>query len=294
VSAWRFQPGEKIDAAFRRLAHGGIEEARAALARPDGDLERAVHKARRSLKKLRALLRLARPSLGPAYAPQNARLRDAGRALSGARDAAVLRQSFDRLVQECHAGQPDEHLDTLRRSLSDGADDHAVTPETLQAVLAALADAAGEVDALPWPNGARSLARGLAAGQARLRKSLDVARAKPTPDNLHDWRKRLKDQAPQLGLLQAGLDRSLKARRKREQELAKILGEEHDLCLLGARLADMTVQDGAAETRDRLAAEVEARRKHLRATAFRRGRSLAEPSPKRFAAALLAARKRLA
>jgi hypothetical protein len=70
---------------------------------PKGDLNPAVHEARKDLKKLRAVLRLVRDDLGDAvYRSENVRFRDAGRMLSGARDAhvrvetlAALRERFD-------------------------------------------------------------------------------------------------------------------------------------------------------------------------------------------------------
>jgi len=66
----------------------------------------AAHDARKRTKKLRALLRLARPELGDkVYRRENAGLRDAARRLSPVRDAWVLIEALDDVVVP-----PDEHL----------------------------------------------------------------------------------------------------------------------------------------------------------------------------------------
>src|SRR3954465_9315173 len=62
--------------------------------------ERDVHEARKRLKKTRALLRLTRPAMKPkAFRARNRALRDAGRELSGARDAEVMVETVEDLAE---------------------------------------------------------------------------------------------------------------------------------------------------------------------------------------------------
>jgi hypothetical protein len=78
--------------------------------------ELAVHQARRAFKKLRALVRLGRPSLGASFTRENHRWRDAGRLLSASRDATVLLGSFDRMARE--AGLSGNEAGALRQRLA--------------------------------------------------------------------------------------------------------------------------------------------------------------------------------
>jgi len=64
------------------------------------DLDEAAHEARRSLKKCRAVLRLARPSIGPLYGEANAHLREVGRSLSDVRDQRVLVSTLESLTSD--------------------------------------------------------------------------------------------------------------------------------------------------------------------------------------------------
>ena len=65
-----------------------------------GRHEQTVHEVRKSLKRLRALMRLLRGELGrKRYARENAALRDCGRRLAGARDAEVMVGTLDALVR---------------------------------------------------------------------------------------------------------------------------------------------------------------------------------------------------
>ena len=52
--------------------------------------EDAVHETRKSIKKVRALMRLVRTEPGESYTAENAALRGTGRRISEIRDAAAL------------------------------------------------------------------------------------------------------------------------------------------------------------------------------------------------------------
>src|SRR5437762_7941070 len=62
--------------------------------------DEAVHEARRSMKKIRALLRFVRPEIGDgSYSQENACFRDAARPLTEVRDAKILVETMDDLIK---------------------------------------------------------------------------------------------------------------------------------------------------------------------------------------------------
>jgi CHAD domain-containing protein len=84
------RPGITAAEAFAALTGLGLAAVQAAL-QPAMALEvEGIHDLRVGLRRLRAPLALFRPCLGPAAAPFNERLRQAGRVLGGARDWDVL------------------------------------------------------------------------------------------------------------------------------------------------------------------------------------------------------------
>jgi CHAD domain-containing protein len=284
--AWQFEPGEALPDAFRRVAREEIAKIRADLTSCERDRNKAIHQARRRFKRLRALLRLAKPSLGAEFAVANRRWRDAGRTLSAKRDAAVLAASFDAMVERCHDMLPKAELNRLRAYLRNRApageagdkDDDA----PLQEVLGVLDAAEDDFVCLVWPNRTKELSRGLRQSQARLRKSWKAARDGADPHAMHEWRKRLKDQMAQLGLFRKVAPDDLKARRKDQKQLAEVLGEERDLLLLCEGL-DGPVPRGTQRMRDLLLEEIAVRRQELRAEALRSGGELSSQNAKRFA-----------
>lgn len=290
---WRFAPGEELAGAFRRVAAEEIAAIRAQLHPSHADREAAIHAARRSFKKLRALLRLARPSLDSAFAEQNRRWREAGRLLAHARDATVLRSSFENLVGRSRRKPPEEDVARLRGYLDAVVCSPAGSERTIKrhvaAVLRLLDAAARDLDHLDWPTKPRQLFQGLRKSQARLRASWKKARRDPDPDALHGWRKRLKDLSTQLSLLRDLMPKELKLRLDAADSLAEILGEDRDLHLLGEWLSDREIPTGMEKTLALLLRKVDRRRAKLRQRAFAQDDSLSKEKAKRLAAELATA-----
>src|SRR5262245_27495457 len=68
-----------------------------------GPRDDAVHEARKCFKKVRAVLRLVRPAIGEkTYRAENTCFRDAARPLTEVRDAKILIETLDGLVEHFH------------------------------------------------------------------------------------------------------------------------------------------------------------------------------------------------
>src|SRR5438309_527686 len=120
--AYRFAPDETVGEAFARAAREQLAAAESALTRKaDSDPIAAVHTARKSIKKERALLRLMRGSVdGGRRRRENAALRDAARRLSGARDADVMIETLDELSQRYVGQLPHHEFGAIRERLQAG------------------------------------------------------------------------------------------------------------------------------------------------------------------------------
>jgi CHAD domain-containing protein len=119
--AFQFKPDETLAKGIRRIAKGQLDKALDGLTGLSGEEpEEVVHDARKRFKKLRALLRLARIGLGRTITDwENARLRDAARPLSEVRDAEVMIEAFDELVERFGAPDHPEAVSMIRSALTD-------------------------------------------------------------------------------------------------------------------------------------------------------------------------------
>jgi CHAD domain-containing protein len=280
--AYRVDLSEPLDVSLRRLATERIEHAVTQLDDEfAADPQTAVHEARKDVKKARALLRLYRRPLGPAYRRENRALRNAGRELSVLRDADVLGDTVD-AVAERYAGQlPTSAFDALRARL--GADE--VPPDDVeQAVDAARGRLtrtlarAGDWDA--QGAGGAALRKEIRRSYARGARAFERAERDPSDAALHEWRKRVKDLRYQQQLIRPAWPEVLAAQAKAAKELAELLGDDHDLAVLEQRAC----ANGAVADLDEVLELVAHRRRELQDEAFRLGRRVYAESPKRFAA----------
>jgi CHAD domain-containing protein len=107
-----------VEDALHRIVR---EEAQHALGQVHGggELAARVHEMRKVVKKLRGLVRLVRPVFPEAQA-ENAILRDAGRSLSGLRDADVQLATAEKLS----GGMPEERRTALLAPFREAAEHH--------------------------------------------------------------------------------------------------------------------------------------------------------------------------
>jgi len=291
--AWRFEPGERLPDAFRRVAAEEVARVEAGVKAKNANGVKATHEARQSFKRLRALLRLAGPTLGDGFSDESHRWREAGQRLATLRDGAVLRETFEQVVADSGNGMSANDIAALRAEIVHGSveADNAETERVLRSVLSDLRGAKRRLATLNWPETADDLGRGLRASQSRLRKSWRRARRDRTPKALHHWRKRVKDQSAQLRLLRIAAPQEAKAWREVQKQVAEFLGDEHDLYLLAERLSCAAIPPRVEPARTHLLEAVKKHRKALRRRAFKAAEEGCSEKPGAFAAHLSAAWK---
>jgi CHAD domain-containing protein len=256
---YRLSLEEDVPSALRAVAREQLDDAVHQLRdRAGDDPVDAVHAARKDLKKVRSLLRLARPGLGDKqYRRLNDELGDIGRRMSGRRDADVLVQTIDGLAER-YAGQvPERSFREIRDSVAAGQSvASTVDADPVAAALPALEAAAAAVEDWPLQRAdVGTLRDGALRAYERGRRALVALNdGAPEDEDLHTLRKRAKDLWYQTRLLEEAWPRALSAQADEAHELADLLGDDHDLAVLSERLGEPDADTvGEDDVRDLIA-----------------------------------------
>lgn len=233
---YHFKPELSLTENLRHVADDQIGAALASLA-GEGSLEPRVHDVRKRMKKLRGLVRLARPGLGKQYKAANTGFRDVARLFSDLRDAQVLGNTLEGLAET--AGDDslapliawaDERRDAMLQApeLPDRIEEAATRLEQ------ARKRASGwTIDGTPHD----VIAGGLKKTYGRARKNWRKAGRDPeNAELLHQWRKRVKYHWYHCRLLREAWPEPMQARIDVLDDLSDLLGDDHDLSVLMAAL----------------------------------------------------------
>jgi CHAD domain-containing protein len=291
---YRLASGEPPAAGVRRIARGQIDAATEEL-KSAGDAGAAVHEARKSLKRVRSLVRLARDELGEdAYRRENTTFRDAGRRLSGARDAKVVLETLDGLTAAHAEEVPRDAFAGLREALAAEADAaHARLEDDASAIDSTLDTlAASRLRLAAWPlrdgAGLEILAPGFRRTYRRGRRALRAPRRETTTENLHELRKRAKDTWHASQVARPAAPKRMKKLAKRAHRLSDLVGDDHDLTVL-ADAADARAAALRPGERELLGAIIDRRRAALQREALALGRRVYRRRPRKVASVLAGA-----
>ncbi len=232
--AFRFKLAEPFEDGVKRIAREQIERAHAQLKSPD-DTVVAVHETRKSLKRLRALLRLIRPALGEAdFRDENAKLREIGAGLSSARDRHVLLETLAKL--EANADLARKGLGEAVRNVvhqMNGKESPAVEAAAMKQAQGRLNEAKKRFAQLRLEGkGFEIVGPGLEASYRKARRALHRAYAEPSDEAFHEWRKGIQQHWRHMALLVRAWEGCLVARIAEARALSQLLGDDHDLALL--------------------------------------------------------------
>jgi CHAD domain-containing protein len=277
--AYRFDPDEGVRKAVRRCAREQLDDAVRQLSEQiEHDPVEAVHEARKGVKKSRALLRLMRGTLpDDQRRHENAALRDASRGLSDARDADVMTGTIRQLADD-FAGQVPKRTFRAVHDKLEAARPGTIDPAASAAAVRDLRAALERIDEWELSRGGwGAISPGLAKSYGRGRRALAEVRAEPSLENLHEWRKRVKDLWYQLRLLQQVCGPVVHGQVKEADQLADLLGDDHDLGVL--RQTVSANSDALTVDVDALLALIDHRRGQLQEHAVLIGERLyAEPT----------------
>jgi CYTH domain-containing protein/CHAD domain-containing protein len=282
--AYRLKRKEGPAEGSMRIAGGRAEKAIEELACLDrGDPSAAVHAARKDMKKLRALLRLVRVEVGEErFRKENERYRDVGRRLAESRDSQVKIETLAALRKSFGGELPAAPLAAWRGELEAERDAVGEGSELLSRVGTAIAEIeVGRDEVSRWGLSSDSwelFAPGLRRSYRRGMREMKRVREKRRADDVHSWRKRVKDLWYQLRLVRGAWPEVVGETAEQAHELAGLLGDHHDLTVLAEDLAGRERLAGRAS----LSAAIERRQEELLDAALDLGRRIYAEKPKAF------------
>ncbi len=222
-----------------------LEEVAGAVSRLDAFSENpnlAVHETRKHNKRMRSVFLFARPVLDSAdISRANRLIRDAAKLFSDARDAVVLQESCDKLVEHFGLDAEEPMLAKIRSRLA-LRHDRLLGSEAFKGCAALVsrdfADAGTLVAGWNWDQVTFEVVFSAVTSNYLLgRDDFERARESRDADDCHEWRKRAKYLSFHLALLNFLNPGEMAEKALAAEELASWLGEHHDMAVLQTTLA---------------------------------------------------------
>jgi CHAD domain-containing protein len=237
--AYRLKGKEDPVEGIVRIATGRAEKALEELRRAGegDDLAGSVHSARKDLKKVRSVLRLICSAIGEKrFRTENKRYRDAGRRLSASRDAEVKLETLAGLAERFDEELPGEAVKAWRALLSEEheelGDEDALAVQ-IESAISEIEVGRDEIGRWQLSEDSWDLfAPGIGRTYKRGRREMKRVRAKRRGEDVHQWRKRVKDLWYQLRIVRKMWPALLGETAGQAHELADLLGDHHDLTVL--------------------------------------------------------------
>jgi CHAD domain-containing protein len=280
---YKLKAGEKLPDGIRRVARKQMARAARRLRKDDSDARgTSLHEARQWLKKARATLRLVRPALGGRVCEREDRkLREVARGLARRRDAEVLVMTLESLRSGGRELAEDRVWERLQQIFLKRREKHS---EGLRAQKRKCGKALNSsrrrvkewpLKKLRWTD----LCRGAGKVYRQGRDAQGRAELTRATEDLHKWRKRVKELWYGLQILEPELPRAMGNFAERMKDLGELLGNDHDLAMLEAALKTCGLEAGELKA---VVGRVRTRRAGLQQTAFKLGRRLFAEEPEQF------------
>ena len=255
IPTFRLLPGEELGPGLKRLGVETVDDAIRGFYDGEEVFGDAVHTARKSMKRIRALLRLVRHEIGDkVYRFENAWMRDTARLVSDVRASAVMvkgaeeiRSLYGPLLAEATFDELIHRLGARRDRMEERAmEDPGVVPR----VVSNLERARGRYQSWPTDPDAKSVygmglrhryeavGPGLRATHARGRQEMVAAYEAAGSAAFHRWRKSVKYLHHQFEILTPLWPEVMIGMTITLSRIADLLGQDHDLAELLQLLAD--------------------------------------------------------
>jgi CHAD domain-containing protein len=283
--AYRLARKETVEAGIQRIVIEQIDKAAAEIENDALNPHEKVHQIRKRCKKIRGALRLVRPALGKTYAFENDWFRDTAGQLADFRDAEVLIETYDQVMEAFQEQVERQAFAPVRRALTQREKQRfniRNLDHELQHVSARLAQA--KERAKNWTlqeQDFTAVSAGLLKTYRRGRQALIQAYADPAPAQFHEWRKRVKYHRYHTRLLNHLWQPLMMEFWREVKTLSDLLGDDHDLAVLQQTLLSDPDSFGKdTDRRQALVGLINGRRIELEKTAQPLGERIYAEKPK--------------
>jgi CHAD domain-containing protein len=234
--SWHQQSADSFARVLRRIA----ARARSLAADQRFSTEQAVHEVRLLIKRVRALLWFARPSLaGRSEAEARAQLRKAAQLLAGHRDVKAAQATFDKILEEVDSGRARVALEKTSQVMRDRngihePDSKSKIAKAIEVLCKEITDFAQAVErSAKWPSATKRTEKAFRA----MRKSGRKAERTEEDSDFHAWRKKAKRLLYLLEMRDGDASRRQQRLLKRIDKLQSVLGDDHDCVVAAQQLA---------------------------------------------------------
>ncbi|MBN1436135.1 MAG: CHAD domain-containing protein [Sedimentisphaerales bacterium] len=242
--SFRFVATESLGDNVKRIVDEQIGRILREIERDPSCCDTTVHEIRKRCKRIRAVLKLARGELdcGGVFKCENQWFRDAARSFSSVRDATVVIETYDDIVQGCSCESEMGVFAPIRQGLivqrEKTISQHHDDQRLIEEFVSSMAQARERVK--DWPIGDKGFA-GLAEGLRKTyrggRRAMREAYKVGSEEAFHAWRKRVKDYFYQVWTLKGIWEPVLTALQDELKKLSDYLGDDHNLTVLKEAVA---------------------------------------------------------
>jgi CHAD domain-containing protein len=280
--AFHLRASHPIGHELRRVVGREFRAAIQALASDTHD-ESAIYETRKSLKKLRSVVRLLRPTMGACVSAEDRRLHEVARRLSGLRDAEVAPETLAALTERCLGRLSVTTTRAVQRTLRkriQRVEAHADATRTR--ALRELREARKSLrDCLTGIDGFSKVRPGATNGYRRARKAMKGLDEASSAAQFHRWRRRVKEHWYHVRLFEA-VSRSASIRGRRLARLETYLGDAHNLAILRTILVRTPLARSDRRWRAEVLACIAKAQAALRRRALKLGGRLFKAKPRTF------------
>ena len=260
TSSWH----KKSADSFARVLRVISEHAQSLAGDGRNSSEDAVHEVRLLIKRVRALLWFARPSLAKAVETEaRKQLHKAAHFLSGHRDVKAAQTTFERILEEVDSARARAAVEKTTQALRDrnGAPGDYSSESVAKAVnvfRAAIDAVAKAVEgSAKWPSATKRTEKAFRV----MRKTGKKARRSRADADFHAWRKKTKRLLYLLELCDTDPSGREKRLLERVDKLQSTLGDDHDCVVAAQQLPAPAQPPGVARRVKKLLGE---RKRRLR------------------------------
>jgi CHAD domain-containing protein len=235
--AYQLNRNESIAENIHRIWNEELSVAIDRLENPGNEQEKDIHEVRKSIKKIRAVLRLVRKSMGnELFGQENTRYRDIAHLLSHVRDATVMIKTLDKLKTADKKAIPVAAYNNAKKKLLAKQEEVSRTffeeNQSIAKVLSALKEAQQFQPQVSTKDSFSVFATNINQIYIRGKKAYAYVRKKPGIDSFHELRKEVKNLWYHTRILTPLWPGGLKAYAAELGVLSELLGDDHDLGVL--------------------------------------------------------------